>query len=129
MSDTSWAGSPTEDHLPVDSIDGDGAHDGVDHHGVSGAIERAVRRSSSDEERESLLPRTGQRLRTDRARALLDRDHAIQRAQELQNELAQVHLELKIALAHAEDVESTRDDVVIELRRVHQRADELHRLS
>lgn len=89
MSDRAGAGSTTEQTAQNGTTDthvsGGGSAEVAT--GVAGAIGRAVRRSYDESRREVLVDSVRSRLRSDRARALAQRDRAIREVNTLREEL------------------------------------------
>lgn len=114
------AGSPTsgDPNAPTSADEAIDARD-QSRTGVSGAISRAVRRSA----RSASLPTDGDRLRADRARAILERDGSRREVQALRLELARIHERLARVLTGIEHGHAAREEVVGALRRIHERQD------
>ena len=84
-----------------------------------------MRRSYTDRNVRLASLNVGDRLRADRARAIVQRDRARSEAQQLRSQLDQAREELAAAVARARQSDSARGQVVLELRDVRTRADRL----
>ena len=126
MTQSAWAGSPSwQDRYAPCGLSGEASESGGTSAGIPGAIARAVRRSYTDRNGRLASLNVGDRLRADRARAIVQRDRARSEAQQLRSQLDQAREELAAAVARARQSDSARGQVVLELRDVRTRADRL----
>lgn len=126
MTQFARAGSPSwhDRYAPCD-LSGHESEPDETSAGIPGAIARAVRRSYTDRNGRLASLNVGDRLRADRARAIVHRDRARREAQQLRSQLDQARKELAAAVARAKQSDSARSQVVLELRDVRTRADRL----
>lgn len=126
MTQSAWADSPSwQDRYAPCGLSGEASESGGTSAGIPGAIARAVRRSYTDRNGRLASLHVGDRLRADRARAIVQRDRARSEAQQLRSQLDQAREELAAAVARARQSDSARGQVVLELRDARARADGL----